>query len=82
MAQTIQELIDNLQKIEDKSQIYLGVVLIAENFTYGNEDGENVEFKPEDLEKISEYRGIEKSMGYLYEEILDYLLENLEDSNG
>jgi len=79
MALTIQELIDELQKIEDKSQIYLGNVWIAENFTYENDEGDDVEFKPEDLARISEYRGMEKSMGYLYEEILDYLLENLEE---
>jgi hypothetical protein len=81
MAQTIQELIDGLQKIEDKSQIYLGNIWIAEDFTYEDEDGEEIEFKPEDLEQISEYRGIDKSLGYLYDEILEYLVENLEEGN-
>jgi hypothetical protein len=79
MAQTIQQLIDGLQRIEDKSQIFIGDIWIAEDFTYETKDGEEKFFTPEQLEKVSNYRSIGKSMGYFYDEICNHLHEALSE---
>ena len=81
MTATIQNLIEQLQTIENKQQLFIGDVWIAEDFTYEDKDGEEVSFTPEELEKIKDYRSIGKSMGYFYDEVLELLTEakNQED---
>ncbi len=76
---TVAQLIETLQRIEDKEQLCLGEIWIAEDFTYEDEEGNEIPFTPEDVEEISEYRTISKSLGYLYDEILDLLIENREN---
>ena len=82
MAQTVQELIDALLRIEDKSQIYVGDVWLAEDFYYESDTEEEIAFTPEDLERIADYRSFSKSMGYFYEEVLEELMNNREATNG
>jgi hypothetical protein len=81
MQGTIQELIDNLSKIENKNQPYIGAIYIAEDFTYETEEGEEKSFLPEQLQQIMNYRTLSKSMGYFYDEVYDYLHELLKEQN-
>jgi hypothetical protein len=81
MTVTIEKLIEQLQTIENKQQLFIGDVWIAEDFTYEDKDGEEVSFTPEELARVADYRSIGKSMGYFYDEILELLTEakNQED---
>jgi hypothetical protein len=73
MTHTIKELIDQLNTIDNKDQPYIGVVWIAEDFNYETPDGSERAFTPEQLAKVSGYRGIDKSITYLYDEVYNYL---------
>ena len=73
MANTIQDLIESLQRIEDKSQVYVGDIWIAEDFTVEDED--TVEFTLDELAKVAQWRSVGKSLGYFYEQVLDSLYE-------
>jgi hypothetical protein len=78
MAQTVAQLIESLQRVENKEQIFIGDIWLAEDFIYEDLDGEEREFTPEQLEKVINYRSISKSLGYLYDEIHNHLHELLE----
>jgi hypothetical protein len=75
MTVTIEKLIEQLQTIENKQQLFIGDVWIAEDFTYEDKEGEEVSFTPEELARVADYRSIGKSMGYFYDEILELLTE-------
>jgi hypothetical protein len=70
---TIRELIASLQTIEDKSQVYAGAIWIAEDFTLENMDGEEIAFTPDELSEVIQWRNIEKSIGFTYDEIYEAL---------
>ncbi len=79
MTMTVSKLIENLQAIADKEQVVVGEIWIAEDFTYENEDGEEVTFTSQELAEVAEYRSVSKSLGYVYDEVLEFLTENKED---
>ena len=81
MAQTIQELIDSLQRIEDKSQVFVGDVWTAEDFYYESDTEDEIVFTPEQLAKVADARSLGKSLGYFYEEVLELLLDTREATN-
>lgn len=81
MAQTIAGLIEQLQDIEDKSQPCIGVVWIAEDFETEDDNGNEVKFTPRELAEVTEWRSIEKSIYYLYNEVMESLHENREGDN-
>jgi hypothetical protein len=66
---TVQQLIDQLNTIEDKTQAYIGEVWIAEDFSYLLEE----DYTSEQLAEVSRYRSIGKSIGYLQDEISEFL---------
>jgi hypothetical protein len=73
MSSTIAELINMLNLIEDKNQPYIGTVYIAEDFTYETDEGEEKFFTPEQLAKVAEYRSVDKSLGWFYDEVYNHL---------
>ena len=73
MSSTIAELISMLNLIEDKNQPYIGTVYIAEDFTYDTDEGEEKFFTPEQLAKVAEYRSVDKSLGWFYDEVYNHL---------
>jgi hypothetical protein len=78
MARTVQDLIDSLQKVEDKSQVYVGDVWLAEDFSYESDSAEELLFTPEELAEVADSRFVEKSMGYFYDEVLELLIDSRE----
>jgi hypothetical protein len=78
MARTVQDLIDSLQKVEDKSQVYVGDVWLAEDFSYESDSAEELLFTPEELAEVADSRFVDKSMGYFYDEVLELLIDNKE----
>lgn len=79
MSSTIAELIDMLNRIEDKNQPYIGNIYIAEDFTYDTDEGEEKFFTPEQLMKVAGYRSINKSLGFFYDEVYNHLHDLLAD---
>jgi len=74
MARTIQELIKELETLDDKEQVFVGDVWVAEDFHLEGE----FEFTTQDLEKVMEYRSLGKSLGYFYDEVHQVLTEQIE----
>ena len=62
-----------LNTIEDKNQPYVGSIYIAEDFTYDTDEGEEKFFTPEQLAKVAEYRSVDKSLGWFYDEVYNHL---------
>jgi hypothetical protein len=79
MNNTVADLIAALSTIENKDQPYIGNVYIAEDFTYETSDGEEQSFTPEQLAKVMNYRGIEKSLGFFYDEVYEHLHDLLNE---
>jgi hypothetical protein len=73
VSSTIAELINMLNTIEDKNQPYVGSIYIAEDFTYDTDEGEEKFFTPEQLAKVAEYRSVDKSLGWFYDEVYNHL---------
>lgn len=78
---TIQDLIASLQTIEDKSQVYAGAIWIAEDFTWENMEGEEIPFTPDELSEVIQWRNIEKSIGFTYDEIYEALSTLKQEDN-
>ncbi len=76
MQYTIRELIEELEKIENKDQIYLGAIFTAEDFEL---DG--VVPSQKDLTEVMGYRSYDKALGYFGQELMDIVAEQLEEGN-
>lgn len=74
---TIRELIQSLSTL-DQDQVYVGNLFIAGDFTFQDDEGEEIEFTPEELAVVSEYRTVYKSTEYFYDEVLELLVANRE----
>jgi hypothetical protein len=60
--------------------VYVGNLFIAGDFTFQDDEGEEIEFTPEELAVVAEYRTVHKSTEYFYDEVLELLVANREDN--
>ena len=80
MASTIRELIESLSTL-DQDQVYVGNLFIAGDFTFQDDEFQEIQFTPEELAEVAEYRSVYKSVEYFYDEVLELLVANKEKTD-
>lgn len=74
---TIRELIESLSTL-DQEQVYVGNLFIAGDFTFQDNEGEEIQFTPEELAQVAEHRTVYKGTEFFYDEVLEPLVANRE----